>query len=297
MQFEVPIMNAGNPGSMTRLLPGARVWIDQDCQTSDKVQLNSGTLAAESSPGQVYKAGAVVPVSNWKNLDSNDAELLMAASRHDDVDNITICKIPSSQYQGFIELKPLVAKCRTREELLSVFPWDMSNALVKGFTAFLREISEKKASGEIPAQFPGGINIRPPGMTTTSVNNQTGLITGLHCDSWSSLPLDKRAGWGNRICANIGAEDRFFLFMNLPIHQIFYLVQPRLRLSPEKASTTQVFNLFCQSFSNYPVVRVRLSPGEAYIAPTDLLVHDGSSVDMSVPDVTLQLRGNFVLQA
>jgi hypothetical protein len=41
-------------------------------------------------------------------------------------------------------------------------------------------------------------------------------------------------------------------------------------------------------------VRVRIDPGEAYIAPTDYLVHDGDSTGKSLPDVNYALLGRFV---
>jgi hypothetical protein len=48
-----------------------------------------------------------------------------------------------------------------------------------------------------------------------------------------------------------------------------------------------------RQFPTYPVLRLRVKPGEAYIAPTDNLIHDGSSVGKQFPDITIHNLGYF----
>jgi hypothetical protein len=52
---------------------------------------------------------------------------------------------------------------------------------------------------------------------------------------------------------------------------------------------------FMTLFPSYPVVRVRIHPGEAYVAPTENILHDGSSIDMNAMDITFSIRGRFSL--
>jgi hypothetical protein len=42
-------------------------------------------------------------------------------------------------------------------------------------------------------------------------------------------------------------------------------------------------------------VKVRVAPGEAYIAPTDNVIHDASTVGSQTPSITLTLRGWFTV--
>jgi hypothetical protein len=69
------------------------------------------------------------------------------------------------------------------------------------------------------------------------------------------------------------------------------------RYSPGALETevvnTNLARRFLTLFCDYPVLRLRIQPGEAYIAPTENVVHDGSSMEMSVADISLSLRGRL----
>jgi hypothetical protein len=51
---------------------------------------------------------------------------------------------------------------------------------------------------------------------------------------------------------------------------------------------------FMKKFPDYPVVRLRIDPGEAYILPTDNLIHDASTEEKQFPDITLTFLGSFL---
>jgi hypothetical protein len=48
-----------------------------------------------------------------------------------------------------------------------------------------------------------------------------------------------------------------------------------------------------EKYPEIPIVRCRLRPGEAYIAPTENLVHDGSSVGQGDIDRQFTIRGHI----
>jgi hypothetical protein len=50
---------------------------------------------------------------------------------------------------------------------------------------------------------------------------------------------------------------------------------------------------FMSTFPDYPIVRLRLRPGEAYIAPTENVLHDGSSTGVRAINQYLSMRGRF----
>ncbi|WP_145832119.1 hypothetical protein [Bradyrhizobium huanghuaihaiense] len=52
---------------------------------------------------------------------------------------------------------------------------------------------------------------------------------------------------------------------------------------------------FMERYANVPVIRCRLSPGEAYIAPTENLIHDASSEGEKTADVNFTIRGEIEL--
>ena len=64
-----------------------------------------------------------------------------------------------------------------------------------------------------------------------------------------------------------------------------------------RMSATALAREFMTLYPQYPVIRVQVRPGEAYLAPTDNLVHDGSSVDMTEEDRNLTFLGEFLSAA
>jgi hypothetical protein len=91
----------------------------------------------------------------------------------------------------------------------------------------------------------------------------------------------------NRISINIGREDRYFLFINLSIQDLIELLEP----DPSRTADELVLQFFA-SYPDYPVVRIRLRPGEAYIAPTENIIHDGMGSKTS-PDMHLTICGHI----
>jgi hypothetical protein len=80
--------------------------------------------------------------------------------------------------------------------------------------------------------------------------------------------------------------------MNLTLAEMFKNLG-RDVASEEDKYGINVGHDFMRSFPGYPVLRVRIRPREAYIAPTDNLIHDGSSVGKNYPDIAVHLLGYF----
>ena len=162
-------------------------------------------------------------------------------------------------------------------------------------TAQIAEVAERLRSSlraEWPGEFGGGLIAHRPGQTTVTEQPNNDRRIGLHLDNWYNFPMDRRELSPNRICINLGAQDRFFLLINVPIAELYRRIRDRL---PDhigsRSRGTLIAREFLKFHPSYPIVRLRIRPGEAYIAPTDNIVHDGSTLGMTVPDVSLSLRG------
>jgi hypothetical protein len=143
----------------------------------------------------------------------------------------------------------------------------------------------------------GGISIKPPGLPTVTVESSTHRLIGLHVDDWYSFAIGRRHHSPNRTCVNLGCEDRNFLFLNLTVAQMYEELQRAGRKVDADSGGTPIARAFMTAFPRYPVLRLRIRPGEAYIAPTENIAHDASSIEMSAMDVSLQIRGRFALSA
>lgn len=135
-----------------------------------------------------------------------------------------------------------------------------------------------------------GVNTAPPDLPTATVEKD-GLLLGLHIDSWFRQPIADRASAPNRLCLNIGREPRYFLFWNLTVMRMLATVG--LREGDEGLMTRNLAHRFFDLYPDYPVARLTLNPGEAYIAPTELLTHDATTVGRTGIDINIAMLGRF----
>ncbi|WP_431772096.1 hypothetical protein [Streptomyces cucumeris] len=111
-------------------------------------------------------------------------------------------------------------------------------------------------------------------LTTTSNHENGGRRIGLHVDNWDRLPYATRHTGRRRLCLNLGPGSRYLLLGDLDIramcrtiHQDFALRYPH----------TDDLRQYIASGHLMLCFRLRLEPGEGYLAPTELLPHDGST--------------------
>jgi hypothetical protein len=139
-----------------------------------------------------------------------------------------------------------------------------------------------------------GINTRPANLPTCTINQNTDRYIGLHVDTFYSREIEMRPNSPARICCNLGSEERFLLFVNLTLSKMVGLLDDVGNQDPGRHDTGRGLAIsFLTAFPHYPVTRIRLAPGEAYIAPTENMVHDGSTEGKREADITLTILGDF----
>jgi hypothetical protein len=171
-----------------------------------------------------------------------------------------------------------------------------SEAACEGVTACLSELGEYVGDmGDLRAL---GFAIGEPGIPTVATDPvlRAGLHivlrAGLHIDDWHEA--DDRARSRNRLHLNLGRESRHLLYIPVPVDHLAEGHHPAGAMGLGTVRGTRVANAFMRQNPHAPVVRVRIDPGEAYIAPTDYIVHDGDSTGKRLPDVNYALHGRFV---
>jgi hypothetical protein len=140
--------------------------------------------------------------------------------------------------------------------------------------------------------------IAAPGLPTVTKDEfgaDNRNFAGLHLDSWDRLPLRFRHRSRNRLCINFGRDPRYSLFINLPLMRMFQHLGLR---DPEDIYEDYrglyLGQRFIKACPGYPVIRLQINPGEAYIMPTDNLIHDASTEGGRFPDITLTFLGYFL---
>jgi hypothetical protein len=130
-------------------------------------------------------------------------------------------------------------------------------------------------------------------LQTVSRDESRNRLVGLHVDYWDKDPLARRVHSRNRLCVNIGYGDRYFIFVNLTLSQLRDKLEATTGIQLEEPAF--IGQTFLRTFPLYPVTRILLKPGEGYIAPTENILHDGSSLGLFVNTCHAAFQGHFEL--
>jgi hypothetical protein len=141
---------------------------------------------------------------------------------------------------------------------------------------------------------PLGYAVYPAGFKTVTVDARQSRFIGLHIEEIDGLPMDQCANARLRICINLGTQQRHLVFIPVSVSEM----ARRLSFSPAELArqhSTPFIQTFMQAYPDQIVLRLGVAPGEAYVAPTENLIHDASTMWMSEPDLSLtilaQMRG------
>lgn len=273
------------PWLLNQPLMGGRITIhiSPACDSpADRVELSNGTRAAneqetaDRSDGPAYEQGARLPREPWRPPTQNELQSLVTTEvPHDMATSVAVVKLPSD----FSAAK--------RNEIWSGTP----EALETNLVLPLLSICELRAPFHCT-----GPNRSPANLETVTVDNRIGRYIGLHVDIWDRLEIGSLHLATNRVCVNIGQSDRYLLFLPFLLSNIAGLLVQEMGPGWQLPRRhTLIGRQFMQRFPEIPVVRCRIAPGEAYIAPTENLVHDGSSAGQSAGDEQFTIRGHIAL--
>jgi hypothetical protein len=130
------------------------------------------------------------------------------------------------------------------------------------------------------------------GLASVTFDPDLGKRIGLHLDSWEGWSVVGRRHKRSRILINLGESARYLLFMTTPVDVLWE------HLGALEESSYLVDQCFAATKRNRKTVfSLEIRPGEAYIAPTECLVHDGSTRDGKSIDICFTLRSQFILKA
>jgi hypothetical protein len=257
------------------------------------LQLSGGVGAAPSAVGDCeYASGAIVPWGRWRRPSVEERSILAAQTcPRGDGACVSVVRIPARYLALFQSLRDAAGKFRTKAELCQLTTSPSCEAGKNAVVDYVRRTFQPRDRAAAPDKIVAGIRVNSAGLPTVTMHPQTGLLVGLHVDNWYRLPIERRHESPNRICVNIGCQDRFFLFTNMTMDGMCRA----LKVSPLERlrGATFIGQTFLRLFPSYPVLKLRIRPGEAYIAPTENIVHDASSSEMSEPDVMLSVLGRF----
>ena len=258
---------------------------------TNNLQINSGTILHSQMKFDnldfPFKKNAFIPKNDWRNL-SMDEEKQLFDDNHFDFNFLFIGVLSPEiikivQDFGIHNLKnrqDVFEKLRNNPKLLEVFNEKIEN--------FVSELNQDMGAFEFHR-----LSVIPSGRYVTSINlNEDDFeYLGLHIDHSTSFDIESAHLSQNRICINIGNEDRFLYVINLPLKQIQQMLSEKIDIS--QLNVENITDYFFEHFSNYPVLKIKQKPFEYYIAPTDNCIHDGSTYNNKFLDITITFLGKF----
>ena len=276
-----------------KLLPGSRIAFHGDVAAfADRIRLSAGT---RSPPGDVpgYVKDAFVPSEPWRQ--PSDRELgLLRMDQHTwrQSNDVAIVRIADALVEPFVAM----LESRGLREAADPKTYE-TNATHPDWSANLERLAahlERMCGKQLASIF---FRIAEPDrftLTKDEFSSDGRQLVGMHLDSWDALPMRHRGRSRNRLCINFGREPRYSLFCNLSLMEMFHAIGLR---DPEDIYADfrglYMGHRFMAAMPDYPIVRLRIDPGEAYILPTDNLIHDASTEGNRYPDITLTYLGLF----
>ncbi len=115
--------------------------------------------------------------------------------------------------------------------------------------------------------------------------------TGLHLDRSEDKKLGKCHTAQQRICFNLG-ETRYLYYCPISADKLKETLEKKVS---HEVNFDNIIDLYYEHFKDYPINVVELPFGNFYIAPTDNVIHDGSTINHINPDITLVYLGYFNL--
>jgi hypothetical protein len=280
----------------------AGLRIDVECglpPLSTRVALSAGTQPAAELPDLAlqYTADAIIPRRPWREASIEELRRLRFDPAAGDAwrrgADGAVVRLPQALIAPLTAvLEQQGARATTAVDTRAAIETDP--VWIEGVAALGRYLAARYR-----APFDQGIfRITAPGLVTLTQGDDRKQRIGLHLDSWDRMPLRHRHRSRNRICINLGRAPRAVLLINLPLMDLFAqlgLDDPADILADFRG--LRLGARFMRARPNYPALRLRIDPGEAYILPTDNLVHDASSEGSAWPDVTLTFIGSVAHQS
>jgi hypothetical protein len=139
------------------------------------------------------------------------------------------------------------------------------------------------------------LHIVRPGASGTAYDYGSGSIVGLHIDNeWlRGRPI---SSLDNRdfgvVAINLGSSERYLLAVDRSAH---WATEHLGEAVGEGSTIEEIKDGFFEALPAYPVLRVRVEPGQGYFCNPQSVIHDGEANDSGQVDVALLAFGHFSL--
>jgi hypothetical protein len=287
---------AAPPATGARPRSGVGVAFGPGVDPHDRLSFTRGVVPAGGRlvDGVGFRPGAILPAPDWRPASPEQIAALCAPHDPEVADGVTVAVVRPAEGVLAPFARFGFASARTPKECLQKVRGGEYHAALE---ASLPHLADLLASADGVQLLGLCVQRGGLGSTTTHADEAGVTFSGLHVDDWDRLSLGQRHRSRRQMSINLGAEDRYFVFAEPPADVVAQKLGPALE---QRTSAGVYSGLGAALFAHRPhtvLYRVRVRPGEAYMAPTDNLIHDGNTLGTTAPDVTVSLRGYFLTPA
>ncbi len=277
------------PANTNTLSEGMKIFCESSLQ--GRVLLSNGIEEVKEINGMPCFQRAFLPKEPWRKPTETEIKLLHSdGSGISDYQQLGLLTIPEKLKKSFQQLRLYSIKSVQDAERIGG-----SLAYKKAVDEFIKHFSPWH-TGDEPV-VPHFIYVGKPGLRTTTFNRHDNFFIGMHLDSWERKPMNERHIARNRICINLGSEPRYLLFYNLEYRQIVKKAGfPDSFIHETHHHHYEALYKFYQLFPDYPIIKLQINPYEAYLAPTENIVHDGTTEGCTQMDINLAIRGHYQIK-
>jgi hypothetical protein len=173
--------------------------------------------------------------------------------------NVALIRLPAALLEG---------------HLLTGVKWQESDARRRDLKARMDEICRLLSSTPEALQHKGTFKgVRGKTSLHTTRNPSDKRLVGLHVDQIDHEPIATVERAMNRFCVNLGPVRRWFVFLPVALESVV----KACRLTERDVLRSGYFHRTVQKHAGLIVCRIPIEPGDAYIAPTQIMLHDGQS--------------------
>ncbi len=265
-----------------RITPGLKIYLDRQFQ--DRISLSAGVCRVETLNGIPCKGPTFIPQKPWRKPSKEDSGLL-AVTGNDlrSHQTVGIVKLPAKLSAKFKKLN--FSECKNHQETAKLCATDDYKNILNETINYYEKFADVKNSS-----IPHNIYLGEANLLNNTFNQKEKTFIGLHLDSFERNSATRQLA-RNRICINLGKDPRYLLFYNLQFDQMAEMCD--MKKIDRNGNPYEILHTFFERFNTYPVIKIQINPYEAYIAPTENIIHDGSTEGTKHLDVNLAIRGYF----
>jgi hypothetical protein len=251
------------------------------CDLAGRICLSRGTCRADTidTGAQRYVSDARVPLLDWRLATHEELSVLWSVTAPPAHRGVGIVRLLSPQ---------LIRLFEDRDDIFQRA--DDGDTLKHPLVGLLLDII-RNAGIETREIHSARVGRDDPGLVTMTRAVDQDARVGMHFDMWDRLAVDDLEAGSNRVSVNLGPGDRYFIFLNQTV--VGMAATLKRKNVPFMRDVRSIGAAFMSAFPDYPIVRLRLQPGDAYIAPTENILHDGNSSDVVEINHYLSVRGRF----